>query len=152
MAARLAIAGFKVLLIDTGDDKGSANQVKVPALNLLSTEYDPIEWDYYVNHYSDPTRQRIDTRMTWKSTSGSPYVGTTPPAGSTPLGILYPRAGTLGGCSAHNALITIYPHDSDWSNIQSITGDNSVRNSPLIVCGNSRHLLSEKILNHADIS
>jgi len=41
------------------------------------------------------------------------------------LGILYPRAGTLGGCGSHNALITIYPHDSDWDNIASLTGDDS---------------------------
>jgi choline dehydrogenase len=48
-----------------------------------------------------------------------------PPSGSKPKGILYPRAGTLGGCSAHNALITIYPHESDWSNIANLTGDTS---------------------------
>ena len=27
--------------------------------------------------------------------------------------ILYPRAATLGGCTAHNFLIAIKPHDSD---------------------------------------
>ena len=48
-----------------------------------------------------------------------------PPAGSSPLGILYPRAGTLGGCAGHNAMITIYPHKSDWANIASVTGDSS---------------------------
>jgi len=63
--------------------------------------------------------------MTWRTSSGDLYVGTSPPVGSTSLGILYPRSGTLGGCSAHNALITIYPHESDWSNIESITGDSS---------------------------
>lgn len=47
------------------------------------------------------------------------------PAGSQMLGILYPRAGNLGGCGSQNALITIYPHDSDWDNIASLTGDNS---------------------------
>lgn len=37
----------------------------------------------------------------------------------------YPRAGTLGGCVSHNALIFITPHASDWDNIASITGDSS---------------------------
>ena len=37
----------------------------------------------------------------------------------------YPRAGTLGGCISHNALIWITPHASDWDNIADITGDPS---------------------------
>src|SRR5207244_11955593 len=40
-------------------------------------------------------------------------------------GILYPRAGTLGGCTAHNAMITIVPHDRDWDHIAEVTGDDS---------------------------
>ena len=32
-------------------------------------------------------------------------------------GVLYPRAGTLGGCTAHNAMIFMAPHDSDWDGI-----------------------------------
>ena len=28
--------------------------------------------------------------------------------------MLYPRAGTLGGCTAHNAMILVCPHDADW--------------------------------------
>jgi len=40
-------------------------------------------------------------------------------------GSLYPRAGTLGGCTAHNAMITVYPHNSDWDKLAEITGDPS---------------------------
>ena len=40
-------------------------------------------------------------------------------------GILYPRTGTLGGCTAHNALIAVYPHQSDFDNIATLTGDSS---------------------------
>jgi hypothetical protein len=40
-------------------------------------------------------------------------------------GIFYPRAATLGGCTAHNAMITVYPHNSDWKHIAEITGDSS---------------------------
>jgi choline dehydrogenase len=60
--------------------------------------------------------------MTWQTPSGDLHVGTGAPAGPTPLGILYPRAGTLGACSAHNALIAIYPHESDWTNIKTSLG------------------------------
>ena len=63
--------------------------------------------------------------MEWRTPNGGIYTGQNPPAGSEMLGILYPRAGTLGGCGSHNALITIYPHDSDWNNIASLTGDSS---------------------------
>ncbi|MBL8480720.1 MAG: GMC family oxidoreductase N-terminal domain-containing protein, partial [Rhodocyclaceae bacterium] len=31
----------------------------------------------------------------------------------------------LGGCTAHNAMILIYPHNSDWDGIAQLTGDNS---------------------------
>ena len=130
LAARLAIAGHSVLLIEAGDDQGSAIQEQVPALNLASTEYGPMKWDYYVNHYSNVSRQSLDTKMTYDTPSGGLFVNgisgqKTPPAGSTPKGILYPRAGTLGGCGSHNALITVYPHESDWTGIQKLTGDAS---------------------------
>jgi choline dehydrogenase-like flavoprotein len=39
LAARLAIAGYRVLLIEAGDDEGSALQQQLPALQLQSTEY-----------------------------------------------------------------------------------------------------------------
>src|SRR2546421_638578 len=34
--------------------------------------------------------------------------------------VVGPRAGTLGGCTAHNAMITIYPHESDWQGLSAI--------------------------------
>lgn len=125
LAARLAIAGYKVLLIDAGSDQGSAYQYQVPALQLQSTEYTPMKWDYFVNHYQNETRAQLDSKFTWETPTGDLHVGTGAPAGSTPLGILYPRSGTLGGCSAHNALITINPQDSDWTYIQTLTGDDT---------------------------
>lgn len=105
LAARLAIAGYRVLLIDAGDDQGNATKQQVPALQLQSTEYEPMRWDYFVNHYSNLTRQEEDSKITYRTPSGDIHVGPSPPANSEPLGILYPRAGTLGGCSAHNAMM-----------------------------------------------
>lgn len=125
MAARLAIAGKKVLLVEAGDDQGESIPYQVPALNLQSTEYEPMQWDYYVNHFSDLSVQKKDSKMTYRKDNGDLYVGLDPPSGATPLGVLYPRAGTLGGCGSHNALISVYPHRSDWDDIASLTGDNT---------------------------
>ncbi|KAJ5545098.1 CAZyme family AA3 [Penicillium sp. DV-2018c] len=125
LAARLAIAGFKVLLIDAGDDQGNATRQQVPALQLQSTEYEPMRWDYFVNHYQNLTRQEQDSKMTYRRPDGELHVGSNPPNGSEPLGILYPRAGTLGGCSAHNAMITIYPYENDWDQLAGLTGNDS---------------------------
>lgn len=114
-----------MLLIDAGDDQGMSIPYQVPALSLQATEYEPMRWDYYVNHYSNATAQKQDSKMTYRTSNGGTYIGLNPPAGSTPLGILYPRTGALGGCSAHNALITVYPDNSDWDGIASLTGDAS---------------------------
>ncbi|KAF5017437.1 hypothetical protein F66182_10635, partial [Fusarium sp. NRRL 66182] len=123
LAANLARNGHKVLLLEAGDDQGSNIHQQVPGFHFLSTEDEKFRWDYYVKHYADETVARQDSKMTWETPAGTLYVGLNPPSGSKPKGILYPRAGTLGGCSAHNALITIYPHESDWSNIANLTGD-----------------------------
>ena len=86
-----------------------------------------MRWDFYVNHYQNQTRARQDPKYVYE-VNGYPFTqmfnGTTPPPG-VPKGILYPRAGTLGGCNSHNALIWIEPHASDWNNIVNITGDTS---------------------------
>ncbi|CAL5866783.1 uncharacterized protein PFLUO_LOCUS993 [Penicillium psychrofluorescens] len=125
LAANLARNGHKVLLLEAGDDQGSNIHQQVPGFHFLSTEDEKMRWDYFVKHYADETLARQDSKMTWETTAGTVYVGLNPPSGSKQKGILYPRAGTLGGCSAHNALITIYPHESDWSNIANLTGDTS---------------------------
>ncbi|TGO59896.1 hypothetical protein BCON_0040g00390 [Botryotinia convoluta] len=125
LAARLALAGHSVLLIDAGEDHGDDIEMQVPALHVLASEYDPIRWDFFVQHYANETRQARDSKMTYQTADGDFYVGLDPPEGATPLGILYPRTGTLGGCAEHNALITILPQESDWQYIQNITGDDS---------------------------
>lgn len=73
-------------------------------MHLFATEYEPMRWDYFVNHYSDVHQQQKDSKMVYQTPSGGQYVGLDPPAGSTPLGILYPRSGTLGGCMYKNLL------------------------------------------------
>lgn len=125
LAANLARKGHKVLLLEAGDDQGSNLNQQVPAFHSRSTEDERMRWDYFVKHYGDEKLAQKDSKMTWETPSGTIYVGLDPPSGSKQKGILYPRAGTLGGCTAHNALITIYPHESDWANIAQLTGDSS---------------------------
>ncbi|OKL57395.1 hypothetical protein UA08_07534 [Talaromyces atroroseus] len=125
LAANLARKGHQVLLLEAGDDQGANLNQQVPAFHFQSTEDEKMCWNYFVKHYGDETAAQKDSKMTWKTPTGAYYVGLKPPEGSTQKGILYPRAGTLGGCTAHNAMITIYPHESDWANIAQLTGDSS---------------------------
>lgn len=107
LAANLARAGFKVLLLEAGGDKENLSY-KVPAFNGLATEDQNFRWDFFVRHYTNQEQQQRDPK----------FVGSQD-------GILYPRAGALGGCTAHNAMITIYPSNTDWDRIAEITGDDS---------------------------
>ncbi|KAL7620065.1 hypothetical protein AAE478_010614 [Parahypoxylon ruwenzoriense] len=125
LAARLALAGHSVLLVDAGEDHGTERQVQVPALHPLASEYEPIRWSYFVDHYADETQAKRDSKMTYLTPEGGYYIGLYPPAGSERLGVLYPRSAALGGCSQHNAYITVLPSDSDWDYIASVTGDAS---------------------------
>ena len=123
VAARLAEAGRTVLLLEAGgdpvssrgDDTGLPEHYEVPAFNAFATENPAMRWDFFVRHYASAERQRRDPK--YRATFGGQPVD----------GVLYPRAGTLGGCTAHNAMITVYPHNADWDGIAELTGDPSWR-------------------------
>jgi choline dehydrogenase-like flavoprotein len=129
VAARLAELGFRVLLLEAGGDprklQGADPQnpgknalpedYDVPAFHSLATENEALRWDFFVRHYKDDARQHQDKKFC--ATFNERKVD----------GVLYPRAGTLGGCTAHNAMIFVYPHNSDWDQIADITGDPSWR-------------------------
>src|SRR5205085_4026092 len=118
LAANLATAGFKVLVLEAGGDPCSEEgndkgrlMYEVPGFHGDSTEYSACAWNYYVRHYTNDAQQAKDTKKVKKE-------------GNL---IWYPRAGTLGGCTSHNAMITVIPQDSDWDNIAKITKDDSWR-------------------------
>lgn len=125
LAARLALAGHSVLLIDAGEDHGTDRQVQVPALHPYASEYNPIRWDFFVDHYADEEQAKRDSKMSYLTPSGEYYSGLNPPEGSVRKGVLYPRTGALGGCAQHNALTMILPTENDWNNIATLTGDDS---------------------------
>ncbi|KAL6850917.1 hypothetical protein ACO1O0_008043 [Amphichorda felina] len=125
LAARLALAGHKTLLIEAGDDQGDNNNYTVPAYSALASEDEAMSWNFFVRHYADDERQARDYKTTYETPNGTEYTGVNPPKGSKIKGTLYPRTGTLGGCTAHNALIALYPYRSDFDYIARLTGDQS---------------------------
>ncbi len=116
LAARLVESGMRVFLIEAGSDPldisvsaasdGLPEDYEVPAFHANASENAAISWDFRVQHYADRQQQKRD----WKYQDP---------------GVLYPRAAGLGGCTAHNAMIFVLPHDSDWNGIAQLTGDNS---------------------------
>jgi choline dehydrogenase-like flavoprotein len=127
VAARLAELGHRVLLLEAGGDPrtltgGDAIQkdvnrlpddYDVPLFHAIASENEAMKWDFFVKHYKDPLLAKRDDK----------YLETY--EGKRVDGVYYPRAGTLGGCTAHNAQITVYPHNDDWRFIEDLTGDRS---------------------------
>src|SRR5687768_12581870 len=122
LAARLALGGMRVLVLEQGPDPGASEATSdaenasaiyhCPGLHEASTE--PIlhgadsaadtSWPQYVRHYQDDARQQTDPKAVHSSDFQQPRQ-------------LYPRARSLGGCTAHHAMIAIAPPDEDWQYI-----------------------------------
>ena len=128
VAARLAEAGHSVLVLEAGGDPrqmegGNAlradnslpDDYDVPAFHACAVENDAMAWDFYVHHYPRDAPQPGDANH------GGP-ANADPPGG-----VMYPRAGALGGCTAHNAQVFICPDNADWDHIADLTGDESWR-------------------------
>ncbi len=122
LAANLARTGHSVLLLEAGGDPCASSDLgrymyEVPVFHGLATEFPECQWDYFVRHYTSETVERQDSKFVDKEQfTGYPVDG-----------VWYPRAGTLGGCTAHNAMITITPQDRDWDAIAEFTRDDSWR-------------------------
>src|SRR5215213_6125583 len=125
LAARLALAGFRVLVLEAGPGKEVASPPApspevslVPGLHAVSTEHKDLSWRFFVKHYDvpptgeDPKWHRPD-----------PSRG----EDQTHEGIFYPRAAAIGGCTVHNAMITIAGPDADWDDLADFLGDDSWR-------------------------
>ncbi len=118
VAGRLAQAGFRVLVLEAGGDPVSNKNDRsghhrdvvadysVPIFHPFASEHPDLSWDFWVRHYGDDKQQRRDKKYCVKND-----------------GVLYPRAGTLGGCTSHHAMITVYPDDADWDYIAETMQD-----------------------------
>ena len=107
VACNLARAGFKVGLIEAGQAPEPPSY-SVPVFHAFATEDPDMSWEFFVRHYESRQLSERDNKFV-----------------KAEDGIFYPRAGTLGGCTAHHAMITVYGHNSDWQHIADLTGDAS---------------------------
>ena len=96
LAARLALAGYKVLLLEHGRDVVNYNTT-VPL---------------YLGKASDDPQLSLDYNVTHN-------------AAGTPIVKWYPRGSGLGGSTIHNALVNLLQVDSDWNTISKALGDTS---------------------------
>jgi choline dehydrogenase len=109
LAAKLALSGFRVMLLEAGGDEQPLDS-QVPAFHARASENRHMAWNFFVRHYGDDAQARRDPKFC-----------------PSEDGVLYPRCATVGGCTAHNAMILVCPHDSDWNDIALATGDPSWR-------------------------
>ncbi|MFO0979822.1 MAG: GMC family oxidoreductase [Planctomycetaceae bacterium] len=132
LAARLAEAGKKVLVLEAGPkiyDLPATHPdheiTRVPVLHAASTEQETIAWRFFVEHYRsapDGTPANgIERDPKWHPKHGAPAVP------EQQNGIFYPRSSAIGGCTVHNAMITIAGPDSDWDQIAEFLHDDSWR-------------------------
>jgi len=119
LAVRLAEAGFEVLVIEAGPERTDPDVYDVPAFHLFASSDPEMSWDFWPRHYSD------------RALHGSRF-------DADHDGMLYPRASTLGGCTAHHALLMLAPETDDWDSIGRATGDPSW--NALVMAGYERRV------------
>ena len=113
LAARLVESGMRVFVLEAGCDPCAIaaerlpDDYDVPGFHAFACENPAMSWNFQVRHYADELRQARDPKY------------------DPGQGVLYPRAAALGGCTAHNAMIFMLPHESDWNHIAQLTGDRS---------------------------
>ena len=115
VAARLAEKGMRVLVLEAGADPrelvsdGLPEDYEVPAFHPFASENKAMAWNFRVHDFGNDAERQPGVDASGRR------------------GVLYPRASTLGGCTAHNAMILMVPQDSDWNAIAELTGDRSWR-------------------------
>ena len=113
LAARLAEQGHRVLVLEAGPDHragaetSEAREVtEVPAFHAPSNEHRDVSWRFFVKHYNN----NGERDKKWSDEFG---------------GIYYPRATGVGGCTVHNAMITIAGPAADWDELAFFLNDPS---------------------------
>lgn len=121
LAARLAERGYTVLVLDMGPEKPAPTEgakvdtTEVPLMHPASTEDPRHSLRFFVKHFDhDPGGSRD-----WKVFRDGKR--------RDEEGIFYPRAQGVGGCTIHNAMITISGPPEDYDEIAELTRDESWR-------------------------
>lgn len=124
LAANLARNGYRVCLFEAGlDPKDETTNIldpstapvySIPGQFAAAGEHPLIGWDFYVNTYDDKSKMEKNDKYVQQE-----------------KGIWYPRGSCLGGSAATNAMLWVYPHDSDWDEIAGQTGDSSWSSSKM---------------------
>ena len=114
LAVRLAAAGHTVIVIEAGGMTGPSDLAyEVPGFHAYASEAESMTWSYFVQHYDN--RQQAERDPKYRADLG---------------GVLYPRCATVGGCTAHNAMIIVRPNNADWDDIAALTSDKPGRRKP----------------------
>jgi choline dehydrogenase len=108
LAARLARYGYSVLCLEAGKNSKEIT-TSVPAYHGISTEDPKFSWNFFIRHNQGPNAMNLDDSKFEESKGG----------------ILYPRASAIGGCTIHNAMITMTPDNNDWERLKELSGDSS---------------------------
>src|SRR5262245_46648923 len=122
LAARLVERGYVVLVVEMGPEKAptppgaGVENTEAPLLHTETTEDPRLSPEFFVTHFD---REHART----------PAPAAHPPQDGRRdgTGIFYPRAQGVGGCTVHNAMITISGLSEDWDEIAEATGDESWR-------------------------
>jgi choline dehydrogenase len=127
LAARLVERGYHVLVVEMGTraagqgDDQKVDATRVPLLHGEVTEDPRHSLRFFVKHFEhDPDGSRDP-----KIHRPGPSSGGVRPQDEH--GVFYPRAQGIGGCTVHNAMITICGPAEDWDEIAEATGDASWR-------------------------
>ncbi len=123
LAARLVERGYTVLVIEMGPRKpkppegAKVENTEVPLLHSETTEDARHSLRFFVKHFDGAAKDSLDPKL---------HVPKDPAKTDDP-GIFYPRAQGVGGCTVHNAMITIVGPSEDYDEIAEATGDESWR-------------------------
>jgi choline dehydrogenase-like flavoprotein len=134
LAARLAEAGKRVLVLEAGVDPGAD-----PALQSSPEELTAAENERAIFHCpgfqaaaSEPERYSTTPegdRMSWhfaaQHLSDELQRGDPKAEAYDGRKVFYPRCSSVGGCTSHNTMVTICGNDFDWQRIADLTGDPS---------------------------
>jgi choline dehydrogenase len=123
LAARLVERGYTVLVVEMGPEKpprptgAVVESTEVPLLHTETTEDPRHSLRFFVKHFDNDPAGSLDPKIHRPA----------PGARRDEEGIFYPRAQGVGGCTVHNAMITVCGLSEDWDEIAQATSDESWR-------------------------